>query len=249
MKEKLSGKTVLVNGELVPIENLLEGRETKQEREARHELVENEKAEREKQHPDLSHQMEASMREVKEAKRQKYIQLLRKHIIHFDGNLGHDAIFDLVKEHKLVDEEGKTTLKGAEEVEKKPQITSAEAKLRSSLQAKIMDEDIDVDLNAETEVLQGAWLKFVEESKDAKPVQEDTAEPQTDGNEPDDSEDDSELPSEGESKEEVKKRLQKEEKESLIAKIKEIGSDEKPTLAWGIPKLEKLLKKLETPAL
>ena len=258
MTEKLSGKTVLIDGELVPIEHLKEGRETKAEREARHELVEKEKAERDKEQPDFSFQMENAKREALEAKRVKYAKLLKKHSIPFDGNADHDEILDLAKKHELVDEEGKTTLKGAEDVEEKPTITRAEAKLRSDLQAKIMDEDIDVDLNAETEILQAAWLKFLEESKDAKPteVKEEDNSEQRDEDEQDESgtdgvEDDSEpAPSEDtESKEDVKKRLEKEEKEKLIAKIKAINPKEKANKSFGIPKLEKLLKKLESESL
>jgi hypothetical protein len=259
MKKELSGKTVLVDGELVPIENLLEGRETKSEREARHELVEKEKKERDKKHPDLSDQMATAVSEAKEAKRVKYAKLLKKHSIQFDGNLGHDEILDLAKEHKLVDEEGKTTLKGAEDVEEKPTITAAEAKLRSSLQAKIMDEDIEVDLNAETEILQAAWLKFVEESKGEKPstdpespVESGTTDPEGesgDDDPKDDSEEsDTEEPDE-DSKEEVLKKLAAQEKEGLIAKIKAIDPKAKANKSFGIPKLEKLLKKLESESL
>lgn len=270
MTEKLSGKTVLVDGELVPIETILEGRETDKQRQERHELVEKEKAERNKELPDFKIQMANAAREAKELKRVKFAELLKKHNIPFDGNLDHDGILDLAKEHELVDEEGVTTIKGAQDVEKKDStITVAEAKLRSSIQASIMDEDIDVDLNAETEVLQAAWQKFLEEKANAKskpnaddesgeeePTPEIEGEGEVNGLEQDlgrgsevpDSEEEPEEVDE-DSKEEVLKKLEKEEKKKLIASIKEIGTDEKPTMAWGLPKLEKLLKKLKTPAL
>ena len=261
-----SGKMVLVDGELVPLEDLQNGKETRKQREERQKAVAEEKAEREKfdNETDMSDELDKARKEILEQKRAKYIRTLIKAKVPVDPNIGHDEAFELVKKHKLADEDGALTKEALElEGKEEPKITQAEAKLRSDLQGKLMDNDVDCDLVAETEVLQATWAKFLEEekkkreskskedgSKDSEELQSDEPESNLEKDNSEQSEDSSEQSEESvESKEEIKKRLDKEAKEKLIAEIKELDADSKVTKAWGIPKLEKELSKLKSPNL
>ena len=164
--EKVSGKgkTVLVDGEMVPIENLKGApeRETPEQAEKRRESAKAE-LEEESEEADYVVDTSKSKRDLHETKRVKGLKLLRKNKKHFDPNWNWEQTLEACIEAKLMNEKGKLTeLAKADDGEDDLPPSPQEAKYRSDLMAKMMDEDVDFDHNLDTEDLEEIWEQHVE---------------------------------------------------------------------------------------
>jgi len=160
---KLSGKKVLIDGELRPIEELQDNVETPKQAHERKELAKQD-AELAKEAADKKASIPASMskskRELNDARRVKGLKALIAAKVPYDANWMLDEVMEACAKAKLLDENGKVMKPESEgDVEK---VTPKEAKYRSDLQAQLMDADVDFDMNLDTDALEDIWEAYVD---------------------------------------------------------------------------------------